>query len=221
MDNLFLPFSPYTVNEGYGYSEWRKSPTNPTGLHDGIDLAAAQGTPLYATTSGRVIIYSSVSGGNGVDIVRPDGNIVRAWHLSRFDVTNGQHVNAGDLIGLSGGAKGTPGAGNSTGAHLHWGTKVNGKWVDPFTLDPVPFGSGQNTKSQEENMKVIRSEGGRVALVGEFIVSEYTNDEQKSWNGGVNTKAFGEAKNLSNDEFQALIDQATERRLSLIREIKA
>jgi len=215
MDDLFLPFSPYVVNEGFGWSDWRQ------GVHDGIDFRAAQGTPLYATTTGRVKIYSSVDGGNGVDIIRPDGNVTRAWHLSRFDVVNGQQVSSGDLIGLSGGAQGTWGAGNSTGPHLHWGVKYNGSWVDPFTLNPVPFGSNPKPQSQgEENMRVIRSEGGRVALIGEFIVVEYTNDQEKSWNGGVNTKAFGEAKNFSNDEFQALIDQATERRLSLVRELK-
>ena len=215
MEDLYLPFDPNVVKEGFGWSDWRQ------GVHDGIDFRAAQGTPLYATTSGKVKIYSSQDGGNGVDIIRPDGNVTRAWHLSRFDVTNGQQVSSGDLIGLSGGAKGTWGAGNSTGAHLHWGVKFNGAWVDPFTLDPIPFGSNPQPQSQGvEDMRVIRSEGGRVALVGEFIVVEYTNDQDKSWNGGVNTKAFGEAKNFSNDEFQALIDQASERRLSLVRELK-
>lgn len=94
-----------------------------------------------------------------------------------------------------------------------WSESLNGLKIVEWSGTPTP-------QTEEENMKIIRSQGGRVALIGEFVVQEYVTDEQKSWNGGVNTKAFGESKNFTEDEFQALIDQATERRLSLVKELK-
>jgi hypothetical protein len=93
-------------------------------------------------------------------------------------------------------------------------------WSESLNGLKIVEWSGSPAAKEEEEMKVIRSQSGRVALVGEFVVVEYTNDKDKSWNGGVNTKAFGEAKNFTEEEFQSLIDQATERRISLVREIK-
>jgi murein DD-endopeptidase MepM/ murein hydrolase activator NlpD len=130
---LFWPQTPPKITEGFGWSAWRN------GVHDGIDMAFPQGTPLRATTSGRVLRHYTDQWGAGIDIVSPTGLIARHWHLSRFDVDNGQQVDAGQVIGLSGGAKGTWGAGFSTGPHLHWGTRVGGQWVDPQSLNPVSF----------------------------------------------------------------------------------
>lgn len=94
-----------------------------------------------------------------------------------------------------------------------WSESLNGLKIVEYSGEPSP-------QTGEDEMKIIRSQSGRVALIGEFVVSEYLTADEKSWNGGVNTKAFGEAKNFTEDEFQALIDQATERRLSLVRELK-
>ena len=51
--------------------------------------------------------------------------------MKRIDVSRGDRVKQGDVIGQTGGKKGEKGAGNSLGAHLHFGLKLNGKWVDP------------------------------------------------------------------------------------------
>jgi len=56
---------------------------------------------------------------------------VKAFHLSRIDIANGQHVNAGDIIGTMGGAIGHPGAGSSTGPHLHFEVWTGGRDIDP------------------------------------------------------------------------------------------
>lgn len=138
---IVYPFDPIVINEGFGWSEWRQ------GFHDGLDIAAKQGTPLQATATGRVLRYYSDDGGAGIDIKCDDGTIVRHWHLSQFNVANGAYVQIGDIIGLTGGAPGTWGAGFSTGAHLHWGTKVNGTWVDPQTVV-----SGLEPQPEEEEM---------------------------------------------------------------------
>lgn len=149
MAQLFWPFNPSVINEGFGWSEWRQ------GIHDGLDIRAAQGTPLLATTSGRVLRYSSQQDGNGIDIVAGDGLVARHWHLSRFDVENGAWVEAGQQIGLTGGAKGTWGAGNSTGPHLHWGTRVGKTWVDPQTLNPQHFGDSPIQQPRRKTMATM------------------------------------------------------------------
>lgn len=143
MATIYWPYYPPKINEGFGWSAWRN------GIHDGIDIGVAQGTPLVATMSGRVLRHYSDKDGAGIDIVAPDGMVARHWHLSRFDVENGAYVDAGQQIGLTGGAKGTWGAGFSTGAHLHWGTRVNGQWVDPQTLNPQIFGQ---TEQDDDDM---------------------------------------------------------------------
>ncbi len=140
MATIAFPWTPIQINEGFGWSEWRN------GFHDGLDIQAKQGTPLPATASGIVLRHSSEKDGAGIDIRCPDGTIARHWHLSRFEVANGQKVEIGQIIGLTVGAPGTWGAGFSTGAHLHWGIRVNGQWVDPLTQITQP------TLEKEEEM---------------------------------------------------------------------
>lgn len=135
MAQLYWPFDPSVISEGYGWADWRQN------VHDGIDFAVAQGTELRATASG--VVRNNDAGwtdGAGVDITTDDGWKVRHWHVSEFLVPNGSYVNAGDVIARTGGAKGTWGAGFSTGSHLHWGVKTGAGWVDPSSLGPLMFG---------------------------------------------------------------------------------
>jgi murein DD-endopeptidase MepM/ murein hydrolase activator NlpD len=55
-------------------------------------------------------------------------------HLSKIQVTAGQHVSRGDQIGLSGAT------GRVSGPHLHWGVKINGTYVDPLQFLRVIYG---------------------------------------------------------------------------------
>jgi len=87
----------------------------------GIDISLRVGTPLYALLGGHVV-WAGESGnfGYGLAIRNPDQHAsVTYCHLSAIDVTAGQQVVAGQPVGRSGGQPGTPGAGNSTGPHLH------------------------------------------------------------------------------------------------------
>lgn len=107
----------------------------------GTDFAVPQGTELAATQTGVIsAVYQGNVDGWGIDIKGDDGRIIRNWHMSEIHVTKGQQVTAGQIIGLTGGAKGHPGAGNSTGAHLHWELRTNSNftqtgWLDPRNLD--------------------------------------------------------------------------------------
>ncbi len=91
--------------------------------HRGIDLAASQGTPIYSAGAG-VVVAAHDSGNAGLSYIAIDhgnGLITKYLHMSAIYVLPGDVVNAGDVIGLSGGTPGTRGAGLfTTGPHLHF-----------------------------------------------------------------------------------------------------
>lgn len=103
--------------------------------HNGIDLGVPQGTPVVSV-SGGIAYTADNPGGYGWYVVVKDAvHEYYYGHLSRIDVNSGQTIAAGQPIGLSGGTPGTPGAGSSTGPHLHFGVKLlDGQWVDPLTV---------------------------------------------------------------------------------------
>ena len=100
--------------------------------HPGIDLRASVGTPVHAAGGGYVAWTKlGKSYGNYMMIVHP-GNFATIYaHLSAFNVKAGTYVERGEIIGFSGGQPGQPGAGLSTGAHLHFEVRYNGIPVDP------------------------------------------------------------------------------------------
>jgi murein DD-endopeptidase MepM/ murein hydrolase activator NlpD len=98
-------------------------------LHPGTDLAVPEGTPVYAANSGTVILCRWNGGyGNNVMIQHDDGVVSVYGHGSKLLCKEGQKVQAGDLIMLSGNT------GYSTGPHLHFELRRDNK---PF--DPIPF----------------------------------------------------------------------------------
>lgn len=150
---LFWPCDTSLVTEWPGgFSDIRY------GVHMGTDFGLPQGTPLRATVEGSIRIYNGIKDGWGIDINRADGLVVRNWHISEFRVSNGDRVKPGDIIGLTGGAKGHPGAGNSTGAHLHWEIRTNTNfsqtgWLDPRPLNPIYFDQAQPQPEPEKEVE--------------------------------------------------------------------
>lgn len=102
--------------------------------HAGIDYAVPVGTPVRAPAAGTIDVAGERQGyGNAIYINFGGGTTARFGHLSKFNVKPGDRVEAGDIIGYSGGDPGAPGAGRSTGAHLHYEVRRGGKAVDPRT----------------------------------------------------------------------------------------
>ena len=100
--------------------------------HEGIDIFAARGTPIQATTQGIVSkVGENALGGRVVMIVGPGGAGHYYAHLEDYaDISPNNWVNAGDTIGYvgdSGNAKGTP-------PHVHYGIYINGSAVNPYPL---------------------------------------------------------------------------------------
>ncbi len=98
-------------------------------LHAGIDIAVAMGTTVAAAAAGKVIVAGWDDGGCGNMIVIDHGGhlATQYCHLSQIFVGVGQDVQRGQAIAASGST------GNSTGPHLHFGVRVDGKPVDPMT----------------------------------------------------------------------------------------
>lgn len=104
--------------------------------HKGIDIAIPQGTPVKAAADG--VVYLAKDAGMGFSYVligHREGYATLYGHLSSIGVSTGDDVEAGQIIGKSGGAKGSRGAGVvTTGAHLHFELIHNGTHVDPQSL---------------------------------------------------------------------------------------
>lgn len=119
------PLSGGRQTSGYGK---RKAPTKGASTnHQAIDWATPTGTAIWASSGGTVSVAGWQSGyGYVVYINHPDGNQTRYGHLSKLLVSVGQKVKQGQKIALSGNT------GRSTGPHLHFELRVNGRPVNPY-----------------------------------------------------------------------------------------
>lgn len=111
------------------------SPFGPRSLlpgktfHNGIDIAVPLGTPVRATGDGVVRFVGNTDGyGLRVEIDHGNGLVTLYAHLSETNVVPGQRVRRGEVIAKSGNT------GSSTGPHLHYEVRQNGKAIDPWPL---------------------------------------------------------------------------------------
>jgi murein DD-endopeptidase MepM/ murein hydrolase activator NlpD len=128
-----------------------RTPDRPT--HNGVDIAVPKGTPIHAAAAGVVLVATCEATLNGapyscdrdgslavfgcgwyVDILHANNIITRYCHqMVRPYVTVGEHVTAGQVIGLSGAS------GNASGPHLHFEVHVDGDGSASGAVDPIPF----------------------------------------------------------------------------------
>lgn len=100
-------------------------------FHNGVDIVASVGTPIYSISDGRVIKsgYSKRSG-NFIIVLHQNGYESRYAHCSELLKKVGDKVKKGEKIALTGAT------GDVTGAHAHVGFKKDGKWLDPKVIFP-------------------------------------------------------------------------------------
>jgi len=144
------------ANSSYGY---RRDPfTGRAAMHRGLDFPGAMGAPIYATARGTVTFVGRKGGyGNVVEISHGQGLLTRYAHMSRFEAQVGDRVEAGVVIGAIGST------GRSTGPHLHFEVRVNGKAVNPRTfleLAPDVLKKARRNPGPQRTSTAGNAEGG-------------------------------------------------------------
>lgn len=119
------------INSGFGT---REASGVVTANHYGIDIGCPDGTPIVAAASGVVVLArTSATAGNWIIISHGDGLYTIYMHASVMYVTEGQYVNAGDTIMLSGAT------GATQGRHLHFEVRVGGYTSSQYSVDPMGY----------------------------------------------------------------------------------
>lgn len=112
------------ISSSFGY---RRDPfTGASAMHSGMDFKGPLGQPILAAAGGRVTHAGWKSGyGKAVEITHGNGLMTRYAHLSRIDVNVGQKIEQGIQLGAMGST------GRSTGTHLHFEVRLNGRAINP------------------------------------------------------------------------------------------
>ena len=98
-------------------------------FHSGVDFRGNKDTPVHASNAGIVRLAKNLFlAGNHVIVDHGLGLFTNYSHLNEINVSPGQRVEKGQVIGYAGST------GRVNGPHLHWGAKVNGTSVDPLQL---------------------------------------------------------------------------------------
>jgi murein DD-endopeptidase MepM/ murein hydrolase activator NlpD len=135
---------------GFGY---RIDPVyKTTKMHAGLDFAAPQGSPIYATANGVVRLAGNTGNGYGNHVVIDHGfNYETLYgHMFRIKVKAGQKVRRGEIIGWVGST------GKSTGPHLHYEVHKSG-----VKIDPIYFFYNDLTPEQFDRMLKISAAGNQ------------------------------------------------------------
>lgn len=102
--------------------------------HFGTDLDGNTGDPITAANAGEVVMVRDCFASGNTVLIHHGGRLFTAYfHLSKFEVKEGDLVQPGQRIGLVGKT------GRVTGPHLHFGVKLDGRWVDPSSVLGLKF----------------------------------------------------------------------------------
>lgn len=102
--------------------------------HFGMDLDGDTGDPIVAANDGEVVMVRDCFASGNTVLVHHGGQLFTAYfHLSKFAVSEGEQVKRGQLLGKVGKT------GRVTGPHLHFGVKIDGRWVDPKSVLDLHF----------------------------------------------------------------------------------
>lgn len=119
-----MPADAGSISSGFGL---RRDPFKGTAaMHSGLDFRAPYGSPIRAAAGGEITFVGRKGGyGRTVEVSHGSGMVTRYAHMSRWEAKVGQHVEAGEVIGAIGSS------GRSTGPHLHFEVRINGRAVNP------------------------------------------------------------------------------------------
>lgn len=168
MANRFFPnYDSYIITSRYGMRTLK----GVTKMHNGIDLVATnngkvgQTDYIMAHTGGTVAgVGYDPSAGNYINIQVASNVIMVYYHMkNKSTLKKGAVVKRGDVIGYMGKT------GNVTGAHLHWGIKENGKWINPEPYLDKAYIKEENTVNVAMNVLQRGAKGEQVKTLQRLL----------------------------------------------------
>lgn len=169
--SLRLPFNgSYALTQPFGANPAAYAQFGMKG-HNGHDYGLPTGTPVLAATDGVALVLSDPGGfGLYIQVNGVEYKTVYA-HLSRYSITNGQRVKAGQVIGYSGNT------GNSSGPHLHFGVKpLNPDLKNGYygAVDPAPLINGGSDMYQGKTAEQWAKEAADATAIA-TVREDYLN----------------------------------------------
>lgn len=167
---ILFPTDSKTITSHFGY----RDDTGGVGssYHQGIDIGAGMGEPIYAALPGKVELAGPNGGyGNCVIIDHGGGLKTLYGHMSVIGTSEGASVAQGQVIGLVGST------GNSTGPHLHFSVIMGGEQIDPLKLFP---GFAVGSRYIPKDMLAMVHEGEAVVRKKD---NPYANSGGSFWSG--------------------------------------
>lgn len=167
---ILFPTDSKTITSHFGY----RDDTGGVGssYHQGIDIGAGMGEPIYAALPGKVELAGPNGGyGNCVIIDHGGGLKTLYGHMSAIGTSEGASVAQGQVIGLVGST------GNSTGPHLHFSVIMGGEQIDPLKLFP---GFSVGSRYIPKDMLAMVHEGEAVVRKKD---NPYANSGGSFWSG--------------------------------------
>lgn len=133
---LAWPLDRWVETQGYGCTSFALEPAAPWcpdgHFHSGVDMAAAAGTPIHAAAAGVAAVAWSPSGYGLYVVIQHGGGVATLYgHMESASVVSGDPVASGTEIGRVGSS------GLSTGPHVHFEVRRDGRPVDPVPLLPA------------------------------------------------------------------------------------
>lgn len=164
-------FPGMTFTSGFG-QRWGR-------MHEGIDMAAPSGTPIPSQSGGVVtgVGYRPQNSGNYVD-VKQGAWSYHYYHMLRQMVKRGQEVTRGQILGLVGST------GRSTGPHVHFEVRKNGRAIDPMSLGGAGGGGGGGGNSGMGQWTSVAAQALR--MTGQYSANNLSRllMQMKSESGG-------------------------------------
>ena len=176
--------------------------------HNGVDIGIPQGTPIYSPVSGTAKVRFQ-KGGAGLYIsIMSGGYQYFFMHLHKAAVSNGTSVQEGKLIGYSGGKKGDPNAGGSTGPHLHFEVRHSPYSGGKDAINPIYFLSDELTGKVKQNK--MNQEIVTISLIGDTIAKDekdqYVTVSSEQISKDANADVSDEVDDSATEEETIIVD---------------
>jgi len=182
-ESKFLPpVTPFNIGSDFNASRGY-------GKHGAADIPVPSGTEIHSPLDGKVLKVHDDSGNCGGTIVinHADGYQTIFCHCKQINVSAGNIVKQGDVIGLSGGGANDKGHGRSTGPHLHFAVSLNGTKIDPATVVDKKYVGSFNDKNSVNSVNSVATLETIKVMVEKIKSKGIKSEDLKKYIDVVNT----------------------------------